>query len=611
MSYRRVTHKTAGSVPQAKYEMKEVPAREDVAARLRVEQEQRRLEEQARQQEVLRLWGWKGAEQIQAWEEEARFPEKTKIEEMMHHIDRLRYTKALEKEYERKQVSISFYEKIGYPKYAGYEPFSIPKGYEVAGIVETPKGLSVTFKMPQKEQPISLTEKILTLVSGRQEQQFKQIREVGYFDPLQFQRMEDIKIVAGIVAVPESLVYNVGRIAGLETPEPPPTLLSGLLTSGISSAALSKLQASHELKQVSKYGPTYAFGTIAGDIFLSYTLGYAIGKVAEKPAGYVTKKVSSVWRGSKAETWLIRHSERYASYASKQITAPQIVSYPQVVTEKGYPIISKKIVAAQTFAWELELTKRTSGITVSKFLTEQLTAESLPHLIFRHGAISIGYLQQPLAFKKYSDILVPETTEAVTKRAFVGTKLPYIPTVPPKIATPSLSWLTGFAVFPLARSLSKQITQTVSPLTLTMPKQITKPITPQLPKRKTKTILRTDLQPLLKEEARTKSLIKTISISVAETETIQLQTPKLTTTLTQKTLQIPKYYPPKQITIPKAPTLPPYRLELPRRKRKRRGKDLFGAWFKREHKIATPKQVAATFGFSMPKSKKRKKKRRR
>ena len=45
MSYRRITHKTAGSVPQAKYEMKEVPAREDRLARLRAEQEQRRIQE--------------------------------------------------------------------------------------------------------------------------------------------------------------------------------------------------------------------------------------------------------------------------------------------------------------------------------------------------------------------------------------------------------------------------------------------------------------------------------------------------------------------------------------------------------------------------------------
>jgi len=246
MSYRRITHKTAGSVPEAKYEMREVPAREDRLARLRAEQEQRRLEEQSRQQEVLRLWGWKGAEQIQAWEEEARFPEKTKIEEMMHHIDRLRYTKALEKEYESKQASIkrmkastSFYEKIGYPEYVGYEPFSIPKGYEVKAITETPSGLEISF---QRITP-SLTEAIVDFFAQKFPTEDKKLSDAQLAFNVKISELGGVaaEFVGGI----ETLVYTGAQLlqplTGYEwKTRPPPapftedvlSTVSGLITTG-------------------------------------------------------------------------------------------------------------------------------------------------------------------------------------------------------------------------------------------------------------------------------------------------------------------------------------------------------------------------------------------
>lgn len=47
-----------------------------------------------------------------------------------------------------------FYKFIGYEKYAGqYEPFTIPEGYKITSIEETPTGLSVQFE--QKQQPVA------------------------------------------------------------------------------------------------------------------------------------------------------------------------------------------------------------------------------------------------------------------------------------------------------------------------------------------------------------------------------------------------------------------------------------------------------------------------
>ncbi|MDH5647698.1 MAG: hypothetical protein OEZ01_16925, partial [Candidatus Heimdallarchaeota archaeon] len=470
-----------------------------------------------------------------------------------------------------------FYTDLGYPEFAGkYSTFDIPKGFKVAQITETLEGLQIQFA------PLDTTVSLAETLLG-----FEITPLFQPPSPLPFeQKTQPFAPLFGIVAGFESFTYSAINLAALAFGvepikiKPPPVLSSGAISSVILSVKSGQLQMSQELKETLSYGPEYAIGTLFADVLI----GYTIGAITAKPIAYVTKKVSSVWRGSRAEMWLIQHSKRYASYASKQISGTQLVSYPQVVTEQGMPVLSPGIIAAQDLAWGLELTKGTSGVTISKFLTEELTKESLLHFFFRHGAISIGYLQQPLAFKKYSDILVPETTEAVTKRAFVGTKLPYIPEVT------QTTMQNVFSIFP--PSILSFTQQTISE------ENILKTIVPQTPKRKTKTILRTDLQPILKEEAQTENLLGSLTINVAETETLQLQPQKLTLDVVQKTLQLPKYYPPKQVRIPKAPKLPTYKWELP--KRKRRGKDLFGAWFLREHKIATPAQVAKTFGFDVP-----------
>jgi hypothetical protein len=81
---------------------------------------------------------------------------------------------------------------------------------------------------------------------------------------------------AGIVASVESLVYGVGQLAGLKTPRMPSTLTGGLISSGIESVMKGQLTASEELQKISKMEPSYAIGSVMGDILIAYGIGKAV-----------------------------------------------------------------------------------------------------------------------------------------------------------------------------------------------------------------------------------------------------------------------------------------------------------------------------------------------
>lgn len=159
--------------------------------------------------------------------------------------------------------------------------------------------------------------------------------------------------LAGFVAVPESLAYTVGRFAGFETPTPPPTVGSALVTTGVGAVLTGRLAPSPELIELERFGPGYIAGGLAGEIAMSWLIGKGVakgvtvvkrvtpkvvkgtlGRVGTQFTKTVGKAVSPVTRRLefarfKASGWLAEHSAWYKERALRGLKhKPHLVSLP-------------------------------------------------------------------------------------------------------------------------------------------------------------------------------------------------------------------------------------------------------------------------------------------
>lgn len=149
-------------------------------------------------------------------------------------------------------------------------PEKAEKYISVEPVKEAPKGIGEFLAGINIQKPIFEFVTGLTGTKGAKKEALQQYMETTKQIPV-LRPVEPVKEVGGWVASVEAPVYTIGRLLGLETPRPPPTVSGGLFRAVLFGDP-------SELEQVKAYGPEYARGTILGDIAVSLALGWAAGK---------------------------------------------------------------------------------------------------------------------------------------------------------------------------------------------------------------------------------------------------------------------------------------------------------------------------------------------
>jgi len=215
-------------------------------------------------------------------------------------------------EQQQRQQSQRFYSSIGYSQYGGkYEPFTVPSGYKVKEVSESTSGLNVTFEVVPRAPnvaernvesvlrmgrlPVPRLSEVLSGVGVPQKGIAETLMTYSFVPLLQrvgvradisslpSGKAEEVKpfsIVAGLIAPAEALAYTVGKVAGYKTPDIPPTLVS------------------FQAPQALAYGEKYVFGSLMGEVLLSYGISRAFEatfpKLTSEVAGHVKSGVGRV-----------------------------------------------------------------------------------------------------------------------------------------------------------------------------------------------------------------------------------------------------------------------------------------------------------------------------
>lgn len=315
------------------------------------------------------------------------------------------------------------------------------------------------------------------------------------------------------------------------------------------------------------------------------------GRVAK--LAHQVKLAAPSFRGSRLDVFLTKHSKWY--YRTTRGIAHGEVAIPRV-TER----ISLGQLKASMGAWELTQAPRTGGVWIGKVAIAPIKTKVLPHLISRGGLVSIGFLREVSydAEPYWRRGLLPFVTQQQV------TRLGLIPYVPKIVST------TG----------KKGVSMLGAGLALTVPKLVVSQV-PKLQPRKKMVVTPKVWQPTLAYEREKIRPLTLLEPKVKQRERLvptlrlpQIQEQPQAPTLKIPTLQIPTLdIPTPQVPKLDVPTYPLYpRVPRGGRDVSRGARGLFGTWFKREHKVASPKEVASRFfGERKPRKKKRKGKRRK
>jgi len=231
-----------------------------------------------------------------------------------------------------------------------YRPGEQLRSMPEVGIAETLAQVTVKplFKLPTPPTPSQTISKIVS--------------------PKESETVHPFAGFAGMIAPAEATAYSAGRLVGLTTPRPPPTLIS--LTPG----------------EAMKYGPEYAAGTVAGDIMLSIGMGKATEKIWEalpssvtKPVSKVAEKLSKPFRPITQP--IAERLEKAALWPHERI-APGIVDIPEF--SKPLPME----LAYQEMAWELAESPKTSAILVTKYSGDVTEKWAMEHWIAGAGKLA-------------------------------------------------------------------------------------------------------------------------------------------------------------------------------------------------------------------------------
>jgi len=424
-------------------------------------------------------------------------------------------------------------------------------------------------------------------------------------------RHDPIELIAGPVAAVESAVYGGERLVSFFvthhkpiTPRPPPTYVSGAI-------GKTFFGREAELEQVMEYGPSYAAGTILGDVLVSYAVGKGVTWVGGK-TWVLTKKVvpeaikhpiyqavkfgrvaklahkvklaAPSYRGSRVDVFLAKHSKWY--YKTTRGIAVGEVALPPIVE----PVSIGKLKASK-LAWELTQAPKTGGVWLARLGAAPAKMKVLPHLISIGGKISIGYLHEiplvPLEEPYWQRGLLPFVTQKQVTRLGI---IPYVPKAVSVTGKKGVSLFGATLVSAMPHAVPKLVARPVPKIKhkerlILTPKVWQPTLAYQREKLKPLTIL----EPKVKERKKLILIPKLPQLVTEEPITKLIVAPKLV----QKTKQVltPKLIAPPYIPTPQAP--PSFFPYIPRGGRdvSRDVGGLFGRWFKRTHPIPSPEQV--------------------
>lgn len=354
-----------------------------------------------------------------------------------------------------------FYEKLGYSKFAGkYPAFTIPEGYQVKAIKEMEKTLDVTFEPVPEAKGIAeqmMEFKVTPLLSQLG------FRQQPIFTPKGVQTKYEVSplgLPAGVIASGETLVYSVARLAGFETPRPPPTVSGGLVSSGIESFTAMQLKRSAELQQAIEYGPGYAAGTVVGDILIAMGIskgaevGYrglklAVGKlkpVVSTTKPYLTKAYQYTIKKHVIEpSWRVFRgvAGEEAYFYTRQIVMPNLPKMIKAYEAKTFSLLKVGITKHVTKPIIKSLPRELGTFTYSVVLPNirhpsSLLAYNIPYQTFKTqtAAFLKETLGKPLVIGKEAVAYVsPELYSFVH-----GVALPNIPHYG-KVLAPTLGYV--------------------------------------------------------------------------------------------------------------------------------------------------------------------------
>ena len=336
------------------------------------------------------------------------------------------------------KASKKFYGAIGYPQYGGmYAPFTVPEGYKVREIKETEGGLDVLFgPIYTKPKPSKawyeeykakrglapatgelyslIAPTLISIRAGQQprlsdilygmEQPKGLLADITFVSPEKKLGVPERVVKAQPIHFFGGMVESVESVGELLFPYPVPVPERPLSAERI-------------------------FGIIAGSLVM--------GEVAAKVFQPVTVEIQR-----KAGTWL---TEKYLkSMEAGKLWQPGLKEKAVMKILGVQPHVAKQVLLppshiskmsleglkATEMAWMLETTPRTSAVTVGKGVVETTTHVSMPHLFFRGGVLTVGFLQEPLGFKTihYQEPFPAELKEWIMQKPVYGV-MPHIPVV--------------------------------------------------------------------------------------------------------------------------------------------------------------------------------------
>lgn len=243
----------------------------------------------------------------------------------------------------QERASKEFYARIGFPQFGGsYAPFDVPSGFKVASVKET-------FAFPEGGGAL---ESKLAIMLESLEPITSKTQKPSPPSPAQLRR-EELKDFGQDIA---NVKANAGAsslsrtILGLQSQVPEAVKKYGIV--GLGSPTAGLVMGAYEVaafeRLVNPYAPGLVEGLTGGKQAMIGTLVGEAGLmlIGGKVASWMVEGTYNPlkWKGSRTESWVIKHSDWYAKRATKGM-APEIVSTPSMMIQQ--PISMAKLKAGE------------------------------------------------------------------------------------------------------------------------------------------------------------------------------------------------------------------------------------------------------------------------
>ena len=515
--------------------------------------------------------------------------------------------------------SVEFYTGLGYPKLAGkYEPFTVPGGYKVKGIMETKTGLQVEFEEKMERVPTSLFgPKMFWVKEGEVSEQLapglivKTVPGLG-LSPHEQSAMLGMSLI-GVVAYPvviPQLIIPASIAAGIAEAYKFGTMGEHLTVSEIISAAgvgelvgltamsLASSKVGREISyQFKQHAPESILKTVYGKemgsaiaIERQWSWGEPIAKgtagMLEESYGMPFYRAESLHYAMPTLEWQRVH---YAEWLAPRVYAESVFGWEA----KALGLQAGKLVETATIHPEVFRTAetlhmnvptirkveqwfmRTSGYqrTPMEVTLQRATEQKL------FGALARGGLSSMQELDLVKGIIAPSRLTVLTAptRLYTQRGISGIVMGAQQLNYPSksmlFSWFTPIFRQPTITELKTKIAPLTTVISKTGFEQFTTPFSLQRLTQGTTLIQRQSQSQIQKQVQRQKQIQK------------QLQTTMQTQT--QIKTHLPTSRPFQQVRIP---TVEDIRKQYGKRRGKKATLDLIGR-YKRRYPLATPKQV--------------------